>query len=85
MTQLIPFTFVLDWYLNCQFAGLIWARERGLYAEVGLDVRLVDPHAYPKRSTLDVVLDHELAAGCMEDNLVYKNIYNVQVYEFMYY
>ncbi len=45
MTQLTPFTFVLDWYLNCQFAGLIWARDRGLYADAGLDVTLVDPHS----------------------------------------
>lgn len=67
-----PFTFVLDWYLNCQFAGLIWARERGLYAEAGLDVTLVDPHDFPKTSTLNVVLNHEPAAGCMEDNLVVR-------------
>ncbi|MEM7116947.1 MAG: ABC transporter substrate-binding protein [Chloroflexota bacterium] len=72
MNQLTPFTFVLDWYLNCQFAGLIWARDRGLYRAAGLDVTLVDPHDFPTTSTLDVVLGHEIAAGCMEDNLVVR-------------
>lgn len=72
MKRLTPFTFVLDWYLNCQFAGLIWARERGLYADAGLDVTLVDPHDFPTTPTLDVVLNHEPAAGCMEDNLVVR-------------
>ena len=35
MRILTPFTFVRDWYLNCQFAGLIWAQARGLYAAAG--------------------------------------------------
>lgn len=72
MTQLTPFTFVHDWYLNCQFAGLIWAKAQGLYRDAGLDVTLVDPHDYPHTSTLDVVLSHGVAAGCMEDNLVVR-------------
>lgn len=72
MAKLIPFTFVLDWTLNCQFVGLIWAHERGLYAESGLDVTLVSPLEFPATPTLDVVLKHEPAAGCMEDNLVVR-------------
>ena len=72
MSVLTPFTFVRDWYLNCQFAGLIWAQARGLYTAAGLDVKLVGPEAFPTTSTLDVVLNQGLAAGCMEDNLVVR-------------
>lgn len=72
MTQLTPFTFVLDWHLNCQFAGLIWARDKGLYQAAGLDVTLVGPQEHPTTATVDVVLDHNVAAGCMEDNLVVR-------------
>ncbi len=67
-----PFTFFLDWTLNCQFVGLIWARDKGLYAEAGLEVRLVDTDEQPDKTTLDLVLSHDLAAGCMEDNLVVR-------------
>ncbi len=69
-----PFTFVLDWYINCQFAGLIWAKEKGLYKQAGLDVQLVDPHDYPKTPTLEVVKQHAFSAGCMEDNLVVRAV-----------
>ncbi|MEM9777614.1 MAG: ABC transporter substrate-binding protein [Chloroflexota bacterium] len=72
MSQLTSFKFVLDWYLNCQFAGLIWAHERGLYQAAGLDVTLIHPNEYPTTSTLNEVMRHELAAGCMEDNLVVR-------------
>ena len=72
MMQLTPFTFVLDWTINCQFAGLIWAQVHGLYIAEGLTVRLLDPRAYPESSTLDAVLENEPAAGCMEDNLVVR-------------
>ncbi|MEM7346816.1 MAG: ABC transporter substrate-binding protein [Chloroflexota bacterium] len=69
---MITINFVLDWYLNCQFAGLIWARERNLYRAAGLEVQLLDPRDYPTSPTLDLVLKYELAAGCMEDNLVVR-------------
>ncbi len=67
-----PLTFFLDWEVNCQFAGLVWARDRGLYARRGLEVRLVAPHENPGRTVLDLVLENELAAGCMEDNLIVR-------------
>ena len=35
-----PFRFYLDWHVDCQFAGLIWAREQGLYSNASLDVDL---------------------------------------------
>ncbi len=67
-----PFTFFLDWELNCQFAGLIWARDRGLYAERGIDVRFVAPRENPQRPVVDLVLAQAPAAGCMEDNLIVR-------------
>ena len=66
------FSFFLDWEVNCQFAGLVWARERGLYARRGLEVRLVPPHENPGRPVLDLVLENDPAAGCMEDNLIVR-------------
>lgn len=41
MKPLIPFTFYLDWIFCAQFAGLCWAKDKGLYADAGLDVHLV--------------------------------------------
>ncbi len=41
MSALIPFTFYLDWIFCAQFAGLCWAKDKGLYADAGLDVHLV--------------------------------------------
>ena len=68
----VRFPFFLDWEVNCQFAGLIRARETGLFAEAGLDVSLVPPGENPDRVTLDLVLDGGLCAGCMEDNLIVR-------------
>jgi NitT/TauT family transport system substrate-binding protein len=41
MSSLVPFTFYLDWIFCAQFAGLCWAKDKGLYADAGLDVHLV--------------------------------------------
>jgi len=38
--KLIPVTMQLDWKPNVQFAGLLLAKEKGYYAEAGLDVTL---------------------------------------------
>ncbi len=38
--KLIPVTMQLDWKPNVQFAGLLLAKERGYYAEAGLDVTI---------------------------------------------
>ena len=67
-----PFSFMLDWELNCQFAGLVWAKTKGWYEDVGLDVRLVPPSRRPPISVLDAVLETPLSAGCMEDNLIVR-------------
>jgi NitT/TauT family transport system substrate-binding protein len=41
MSSFVPFTFYLDWIFCAQFAGLSWAKDKGLYADAGLDVHLV--------------------------------------------
>ena len=66
--------FCLDWSVNCQFAGLIWAREKGFFAAEGLDVRLVPPEENPDTPTLDLVLAGERRVGCMEDNLIVRAV-----------
>ena len=66
--------FYLDWSVNCQFAGLIWARDEGLFAAEGLDVRLVPPEENPDTPTLDLVLAGECCVGCMEDNLIVRAV-----------
>ena len=66
--------FYLDWNVNCQFAGLIWARDEGLFAAEGLDVRLVPPEENPDTPTLDLVLAGECCVGCMEDNLIVRAV-----------
>ncbi len=66
--------FYLDWSVNCQFAGLIWAREDGLFAAEGLDVRLVPPEENPDTATLDLVLADDRGVGCMEDNLIVRAV-----------
>ncbi len=66
--------FYLDWSINCQFAGLIWALEDGLFAAEGLDVRLVPPEENPDTSVLDLVLAGDCRVGCMEDNLIVRAV-----------
>jgi NitT/TauT family transport system substrate-binding protein len=71
------FTFYLDWIAGAQFAGLHWAKEKGLYESVGLDVTL-ESWKDDGRSVFDKVRDGSpqgiLCAGCAEDNLIIKRI-----------
>jgi NitT/TauT family transport system substrate-binding protein len=48
---LFPLTVQLDWIENAQFAGLLVAKEKGWYAQQGLDVT-IEP---VNRTTLDTV------------------------------
>jgi NitT/TauT family transport system substrate-binding protein len=48
---LFPLTVQLDWIPNAQFAGLLVAKEKGWYAEQGLDVTI----APVNQATLDTV------------------------------
>ena len=67
-----PLRFILDWEINCQFAGLVWAQANGLYEDAGLEVRLVPPSERCTAPVLDAVREAPLAAGCMEDNLIVR-------------
>ena len=67
-----PVTFFLDWELNCQFAGPIWAREKGLYRQAGLEVRLLPPSVQPRKDIIDLVLETDCAAGSIEENLIVR-------------
>ena len=69
---MIPVTFYLDWELNCQFAGPIWAREKGLYRQAGLEVRLLPPSAQPRKDLIELVLENECTAGSIEENLIVR-------------
>jgi NitT/TauT family transport system substrate-binding protein len=70
-----PFTFYLDWVLGAQFAGLYWARDKGLYEAAGLEVSL-EPWSDQGGSLFEKVSrtasEGRLSAGCVEDNLIVK-------------
>lgn len=59
-----------------QFAGIFWAKERGLYEARGLDVNVV-AWTGGDRSVIELVqgaaANGELCAGCVEDNLVVRS------------
>ncbi len=64
------FVFFLDWELNCQFAGPIWAREKELYCQAGLDVQLLPPSAQPDGDIIDLVVENDGAVGSIEEGLI---------------
>ena len=66
------FALFLDWELNCQFAGPIWACEKDLYRQAGLEVRLRPPSAQPRKDLIDLVLENDCAAGSIEENLIVR-------------
>lgn len=62
-------TLFLDWDLNCQFAGLIWAMDAELFRQAGIDVRVVPPSAQPDGPVMDLMLDAPGALCTVEENL----------------
>jgi ABC-type nitrate/sulfonate/bicarbonate transport system substrate-binding protein len=68
-----PFTFYLDWAISSQFAGLCWAKDKGLYARADLSVDL-RPWAEDGRSNAEKVMSGGICAGCNEDNRVVNGI-----------
>ena len=66
------FPLYLDWELNCQFAGAIWALERGLYREAGLEIQLLPPSTQPRKELIDLVLENDCGAGSIEENLIVR-------------
>ena len=75
MISLTPFTFYLDWMICAQFAGLCWAKAKGLYEAVDLDVQLI-PWQEDGRSIIDKVMMGGLCAGSSEDNLIVSAVAN---------
>lgn len=63
------FTFYLDWIVCAQFAGLCWAKAKGLYTSAGLDVTLL-PWQEDGRTIVEKVMAGGVCAGSSEDNLV---------------
>lgn len=64
----MPLTMQLDWKFNVQFAGLLMADYRRLYADAGLSVVLK-----PWESGMvvpDVVAANPMTLGCAEQNLI---------------
>ncbi|MEO0937027.1 MAG: ABC transporter substrate-binding protein [Pseudomonadota bacterium] len=59
----------LDWKLNCQFAGLIWALDMGLFERGGVDLRVIQPVAGDPVPVLDRVQLNADAIGTVEENL----------------
>ncbi|MEL7097986.1 MAG: ABC transporter substrate-binding protein [Pseudomonadota bacterium] len=60
----------MDWELNCQFAGVIWAMEAGLFERAGLLVDVVPPSRQSGAPVLDLIAGHGAAVGTVEENLV---------------
>ncbi|WP_163337672.1 ABC transporter substrate-binding protein [Desulfopila sp. IMCC35008] len=53
-----PVRLALQWYPQAQFAGYYMAREKGIYAQYGLDVEIVAGGA--DRNSLELVADGEV-------------------------
>ena len=67
------FRFYLDWELNCQVAGPLWAREKNLYRDAGLAIELISPSECPGEDLLERVLADE-GVGSLEENLIIKAV-----------
>lgn len=63
-----PFTVQLDWVYNVQFAGLLLAHHKGLYAQRGLAIALRPWE--PGLVVTDAVTQQPLTIGCAEQNLI---------------
>ncbi|NBB70165.1 MAG: ABC transporter substrate-binding protein, partial [Alphaproteobacteria bacterium] len=69
-----PLTVMLDWFVNPDHAPLVIARERGYFADAGLEVELIapaDPNDPPKL----------VAAGRADLAISYQPQLHVQVHE----
>ena len=63
----VPILMQLDWKTNAQFAGLLLAKEKGYYAQAGLDVR-IRPAGEDGVSVIKTVLDTPNAIGSAESS-----------------
>ena len=62
---LVPLTVQLDWMENAQFAGLLVAKEKGWYAQQGLDVT-IEPVNQTTLDTVTPVLKGRNVIGCAD-------------------
>ncbi|MBT1035335.1 ABC transporter substrate-binding protein [Canibacter sp. lx-45] len=57
--ELTPVTLMLNWTPNSHHAGIYYAKERGLYKDAGIDLKIIEPGA-------DLGADHAVARGRVE-------------------
>lgn len=57
--ELQPVTLMLNWTPNAHHAGIYYAQEHGLYADVGIDLNIIEPGA-------DIGADAAVAEGQVE-------------------
>jgi NitT/TauT family transport system substrate-binding protein len=62
---LVPLTVQLDWIANAQFAGLLVAKEKGWYAQQGLDVT-IEPVDQTTLDTVTPVVKGRNVVGCAD-------------------
>jgi NitT/TauT family transport system substrate-binding protein len=62
---LFPLTVQLDWIQNAQFAGLLVAKEKGWYAQEGLDVT-IEPVNPTTLDTVRPVVEGRNVIGCAD-------------------
>lgn len=62
---LFPLTVQLDWIQNAQFAGLLVAKEKGWYAQQGLDVT-IEPVNQATLDTVGPVVRGRYVIGCAD-------------------
>jgi NitT/TauT family transport system substrate-binding protein len=62
---LVPLTVQLDWIANAQFAGLLVAKEKGWYAQQGLDVT-IQPVNQKTLDTVGPVVKGRNTIGCAD-------------------
>ena len=63
----VPILMQLDWKANAQFAGLLLAKEKGYYAQAGLDVR-IQPSREDSVGVIQTVLTTPNAVGSSESS-----------------
>ena len=66
-TPTVPILMQLDWKANAQFAGLLLAKEKGYYAQAGLDVT-IRPAAEGGPGVVKTLLDTPNAIGSAESS-----------------
>ncbi len=66
--KLTPVTFQLDWKFNVQFAGILVAKEKGYYRDLGLDVTILPVD--PEMKVVERVVAGTNWIGCAESSVL---------------